>query len=844
MRDRNATVKRFESVKACALRLYPLLFSTTALVSLASPAASACISSIPGEYTCSGTETSPQTLGASGVNTSISFTTGASINASGALALDIRGLDVVYADQSDTVISGDTGLSILAGGAIDVTINGTLSGDQAALYTDSSSNGPVRIVNKGIINGKIISYGNTELILDSGSGGDYGGPPPPNTASTNIHLQGDNNSLIIKEGAILPSSYSFAGGGSQFTSTTNNNEIVFDGGTRDILSGFYDGFRNWDQVVLRNNADITFGDPNDQTSPLDPTSTYAMGYMLIDITGSEEKGLTIESGSTFRFSTDNYVVHGTTNNSGMINMADGRIDNLSIGGILQPNFNQPTLSNYHSNGGALTLDVVLGDSSSPADKFIVYGNVTGITSVYINNLGGVGALTTGNGIPVIQVVGDSSNGDFVLGHSVIAGAYEYNALVKGPGNALADGKGPASANDWYLRSILAPLEPEDPEPEAPTETPGGQPPVVNPPVTEAPQEPKYHPGAPLYETYPQTLQVLNALPTMQQRVGNRFWNEPSPPAETIYCKDASLNFRCPVTTAQSSYYLGNGGKSVVTANGVWGRIEASHGERAPAYSTTRSEYEYDLYKLQAGVDGMLFESEAGKVIGGINAYYGSINSDVKSRHGYGEIDTQGYGIGATLTWYGANGLYVDGQAQMSWFDTDIVSNSLGDLTLVDGNNGTGYAISAEIGKRFALNEDWALTPQAQLVYSRVDFDRFVDPFGSTVDLEDGDSLRGRVGLSLEKQRRWLDGEGKVSRLSLYGIGNVYNEFLGGTKVDLSGVDFRSRNERLWGGLGLGFTYNWSNDKYSLFGEVGSSTSFENFGDSYDVSASLGMKVSW
>jgi type V secretory pathway adhesin AidA len=51
-------------------------------------------------------------------------------------------------------------------------------------------------------------------------------------------------------------------------------------------------------------------------------------------------------------------------------------------------------------------------------------------------------------------------------------------------------------------------------------------------------------------------------------------------------------------------------------------------------------------------------------------------------------------------------------------------------------------------------------------------------------------------------------------------------------------------EGLWGGVGLGGSYNWSDDKYSVFGEVSANTSLESFGDSYALNGTTGFRVKW
>jgi outer membrane autotransporter protein len=99
-------------------------------------------------------------------------------------------------------------------------------------------------------------------------------------------------------------------------------------------------------------------------------------------------------------------------------------------------------------------------------------------------------------------------------------------------------------------------------------------------------------------------------------------------------------------------------------------------------------------------------------------------------------------------------------------------------------------------------------------------------------------------VSAEYQNAWADDKGRLRRASLYGIANLYYEFLDGTQVDVSTVHFASANDRLWGGTGAGGSYNWADDKYALFGEVSVNTSLASFGDSYSLNGSAGFRVKW
>lgn len=490
-----------------------------------------------------------------------------------------------------------------------------------------------------------------------------------------------------------------------------------------------------------------------------------------------------------------------------------------------------TTRDYVGESGTLALNTYLAADGAPSDILVIdAGTATGLTSLAVRNNDGPGALTLADGIKVIDATNGATtaNGSFVLlgdyvtkdqQQAVVGGAYAYTLHH----NGLAD----PDDSDWYLRSQIVPEPPVPPEPPIP-------------PVPPQPPSPRYQPGVPVYEVYPQHLLGLNGMPTMQQRVGNRYWQGPAP--EEVFCKAASQNVRCPVTSEQAQYYAD--GQATIEGRGIWGRIEGSIGHVDPAISSSGTDYDTNVWKLQAGLDGLLREAEDGsKLIGGVTVHIGRASSDVSSFFGDGGIDTNGYGFGGTLTWLDRSGFYADGQAALSWFDSDLTSDTAG-LGLVDGNGGFGYALSVETGRKFDLKPGWTVTPQAQLIYSNVDFDRFTDAFGAEVSLGSADSLRGRLGLSVDSDRNWKDEGGKLRRSHLYGIANLYYEFLDASRVDVSGVSFETRPEKLWGGLGLGGSYNWNDDKYSVYGEASVNTGLASFGDSYALNGTAGFRVKW
>ncbi len=108
---------------------------------------------------------------------------------------------------------------------------------------------------------------------------------------------------------------------------------------------------------------------------------------------------------------------------------------------------------YVGNGGVLKLGTTLYFNGPPSDRLILNGptaSASGKTTVQITNIGGLGALTNGNGIEVItaqngaKTTAQTTKDAFSLadGH-VDAGAFEYRLYAA---DALGQGE------NWYLRS--------------------------------------------------------------------------------------------------------------------------------------------------------------------------------------------------------------------------------------------------------------------------------------------------------------------------------------------------------------------------------------------------------
>ncbi len=481
-------------------------------------------------------------------------------------------------------------------------------------------------------------------------------------------------------------------------------------------------------------------------------------------------------------------------NAGTINMNVG-----AAGSTLMVN------GDYVGHDGTIVFNTVLGDDNSKTDKLMVGGDTAGNTNVQVVNRDGLGAQTV-KGIEIITV-GGQSNGVFSLvsdyrtkdgQKAVVGGAYAYT-LHQGPARGANDG-------DWYLISQLEDIKPDNPATRRVSDTPDA-------PDTPAP---RYSANVPVYEGYVQTMQALNKPSTLQERVGKRYM------------------------TGENGDGRTSGG--MVDAHGIWARIQGAHDRLEPT-TLTGMKQEINTFILQAGVDGQFYEDENGKLIAGITGQYGTARSNIVARDGDGRISTNAWSLGATATWIGNDGFYVDTQGQVTWFESDLNSDTA-DVGLASGRKATGYALSVETGKRIALNGNWVLTPQAQLIWSSINADDFEDVWQANISVARGNSFAARFGLAASYDSSWQGSDGRVVNTSIYGITNLYQEFLGGTRVNISGVDFSTDNDRTWAGIGAGGTYAWAGGKYLIFGQGTINTSLDHFADSYAIKGDVGFKVKW
>lgn len=529
--------------------------------------------------------------------------------------------------------------------------------------------------------------------------------------------------------------------------------------------------RNWEVANLSGTALTisdgawTVGDATDLTTGAFLANTSTLNGMGgLALTGN----LAIDSSSQFVGTGGGagvYSISGALANNGTVTTRDNTVgDVVSVGGD-------------YSGTGRLLVDVDV--DTVTADTLIITGDVTGGTTLIdVNNLGAVGSYTgtgVGAGIAIVDVsaTGNTTAGDFaLLGGILQVGAFNYNL------NLEADGV-------WYLQSAFLPQ-------------------------------------VPTYEVYGQHLLGMTKLPTMQQRIGNR-WYWPEEVAQGSGPGESENPYQ---RTAEGP--------------GIWTRIEGSHASVDPSTSSGAT-FDQNRLSVQAGADGLLKEWDDGsRLFVGLTAHYNSASTDVSGASGNGSIETNGYGVGGTATWLGANGAYVDLQGAATWFDSDLSSAATG--TLINGSDGFGYAFSAEIGRKLDWRQDWTITPQAQLVYARAGFDDFSGALGEAVSLSEGDSLSLRMGVALDRNITWTGDNGELQGSHVYGIANLIHVFDAATITNVAGAEFNGEVAGWMGEVGLGMSRNFNDDQYSVYGEVNAATALDNPSDNYRIGGTIGLRA--
>ncbi len=509
------------------------------------------------------------------------------------------------------------------------------------------------------------------------------------------------------------------------------------------------------------------------------------------------------SGATSNVTLTNATVWQMTGNSNLTKLSN---DASSIvfsapGGPIADasSYKQLTVRQYSGNRGVIGLNTFLGGDESPTDRLVLdSGGASGNTSLLISNAGGGGELTTGDGILIVdaQNGATTTTGSFYLGNRVAAGAYEYSLHRSDSSNA----------DKFYLRSTI--IDPEEPSRPITPEWPD-----TGVPASEIPN-------------YREEVPLNMAIPTLSGRYG----------------------------LIMLGTYHDRNGEDYANAGAVgsgrsssWGRVLGETGSVGKTgfkeFKKQGASYNYDIAGFQIGHDLYRAQDKLGKRdIAGVYLGVGAVSSQVDAVLGgrAGKATLNGTTLGGYWTRKGPSGGYLDGVVQGTLYQDVKTRSVMGQRLSTDG---FGIAASIEGGYPLALGNDWAIEPQAQLIYQHISISKAKDDYAS-IKFKDMNAGIGRVGARVTKQFSTTSGEEATGWIRA----NIWQHMGADARTSFAGsedgspVTLGTSLGGTWAQIGLGVSGQLSK-RVSVYAGADYNQSL-GASDGNSVSGRAGMRVRW
>jgi len=403
------------------------------------------------------------------------------------------------------------------------------------------------------------------------------------------------------------------------------------------------------------------------------------------------------------------------NKSSTLNNLDANSSDITF----TPTSEYKTLTIKDNLTGSSTFNLNTNIAENKSDKIVVKGTAEGNHKIGVTNQG----ANVANG-KVTLVETNGGNAAFSLTNAnnrVDLGAYQYFLTKEGNNWVLANSKNvvtptPPVAPVTPSNPVVSPSTPSNPmvTPSNPVVTPSN--PVVtpsNPVVTPSnpvatpsnpvvtPSNPVVPSAAPVLPSTPLLSDLANAQVSLRQ-------------AQLLLVEDDLSGIH------QRLGEVKNGEKG-----NVWVRNVNSR-QKLAALSTGESETS-GFKQVQVGADAAVTDNLR------VGGFVGRSQANVDFNGYYGDGKVRSNSVGLYAAYLADNGIYVDNIVKYS----RLHANS--DHT--EKRHYNAYTISSELGKRFSLVNDWTITPQAQLAWTRI----------SSQENEDSlSSVYSRIGLRVAK----------------------------------------------------------------------------------------------
>jgi hypothetical protein len=252
------------------------------------------------------------------------------------------------------------------------------------------------------------------------------------TFSGALNIQGTGANAIGVALAGAGAQFSAIGGGSiattgpalsivnatNFTATFDGVQLTSSAGNL-IFADPSNGTLNFASATLNAGTNALLDATNGGVIAVNANASTLTGSILAD--AASTVNLTLANGSTWNV-TANSSLGALVNNGSSILFAPP-----DAGG-----YKTVSVTSYSgANGALITMNAALGGNGSPADRLVINGGAaTGTTLVTLRNIGGIGAQTTGFGIPLIvaQNGATTTANAFQLSSAVVVNGYGYQLV--------------------------------------------------------------------------------------------------------------------------------------------------------------------------------------------------------------------------------------------------------------------------------------------------------------------------------------------------------------------------------------------------------------------------------
>ena len=280
------------------------------------------------------------------------------------------------------------------------------------------------------------------------------------------------------------------------------------------------------------------------------------------------------------------------------------------------------------------------------------------------------------------------------------------------------------------------------------------------------------------------------------------------------------------------------GQISTTGSGFWSRVSYSETEADASNSVgtikVDSEVEYERSKLQVGYDRTLRADNQGTLIGSVFGQYQDLDletDDAITGAKQADAQAEGWGVGASVTYYATSGWYGDAMVQVTDYDIEVDGAS-GSEADTDALN---WSVSVEGGYAFDLGNDLTITPQVQLLWQQTDFDKVTDSDGVTAKWAQRDSLTARAGVTLE--RDFMVGESPITG---YVVTDVVQVISDASDVEVNGVNVKTQLNRTRLDLRVGGQHISADKQLVIYAELGASEAL-NSKDYQRIDATAGLR---